>query len=228
MGGFDIADFASKLIIYMVVWLFAVSAHEAAHAWMSLKYGDDTAYLLGRVTLNPVPHIDPLGTLILPIIGFLVTYSPAAAAFPLIMWGKPTPVNPLRWRNKDTANVMVSLAGIAVNIIIAVTTAIIIWILTSYNVFTRESISTGMTQILWTLLVSTVTLNVGLAIFNLLPLPPLDGGMALRSFLPKSFEPVYELIETYGFLILIVLMYMGVLSLIIAPIRNLIVNILLP
>jgi Zn-dependent protease len=226
--GFDLADFASKLIIYMVVWLFAVSAHEAAHAWMSLKYGDDTAYLLGRVTLNPVPHIDPLGTLILPIIGFLVTYSPAAAAFPLIMWGKPTPVNPLRWRKKDQANVMVSLAGIGVNMIIAVTTAIIIWALSSYHVFTRESIATGMTQILWTLLVSTVTLNVGLAIFNLLPLPPLDGGMALRSFLPRSFEPVYELIETYGFLILIVLMYMGILSLNIAPIRNFIVNILLP
>ena len=210
----------------MVVWLFAVSAHEAAHAWMSLKYGDDTAYLLGRVTLNPVPHIDPLGTLILPIVGFLLTYSPAAAAFPLIMWGKPTPVNPLRWRKKDQANVMVSLAGIAVNMIIAITVAFIIWILSAYKFFTPENTQTGITAPIWTLLVSTVVLNVGLAIFNLLPLPPLDGGMALRSFLPKSFEPVYELIETYGFLILIVLMYMGILSLIIVPVRNLILNIL--
>lgn len=226
MGSFDVADFFSKLIIYMVVWLFAVSAHEAAHAWMSLKYGDDTAYLLGRVTLNPIPHIDPLGTLILPIVGFLLTYSPAAAAFPLIMWGKPTPVNPLRWRKKDQANVMVSLAGIGVNLIIATVTAVIIRVLIAYNVFTRENIEVGITAPIWTLLVSTVILNVGLAIFNLLPLPPLDGGMALRSFLPKSFEPVYELIETYGFLILIVLMYMGVLSLIIVPLRNLVLNIL--
>ena len=74
MGNFDIADFASQLIIYMVVWIFAVSAHEAAHAWTSYKFGDDTAYMLGRVTLNPVPHIDPIGTLLLPIIGFLVGY----------------------------------------------------------------------------------------------------------------------------------------------------------
>ena len=226
MGSFDVADFFSKLIIYMVVWLFAVSAHEAAHAWMSLKYGDDTAYLLGRVTLNPIPHIDPIGTLILPIVGFLVTYSPAAAAFPLIMWGKPTPVNPLRWRKKDQANVMVSLAGIGVNMIIAITTAVLIIVLVKNNVFTRETIETGITAPLWTLLVSTVILNVGLAVFNLLPLPPLDGSRALQSFAPRSWEPVFELLETYGFLILFVLMYMGIIALITAPLRNLILNIL--
>ena len=81
MGNFDIADFLSKLVIYMVVWLFAVSAHEAAHAWMSLKFGDDTAERLGRVTLNPIPHIDPLGTFILPIVAFIASYSPTAAGF---------------------------------------------------------------------------------------------------------------------------------------------------
>ncbi len=75
MGSIDIADFISKLIIYMIVWLFAVSAHEAAHAWMSLKFGDDTAEKLGRVTLNPIPHIDPIGTMLLPIIGFVVGYA---------------------------------------------------------------------------------------------------------------------------------------------------------
>src|SRR5215210_6925932 len=101
MGSFDIADFAAKLVIFMVVWIFAVSAHEAAHAWTSYKFGDDTAFRLGRVTLNPLPHIDPIGTLILPIIGFVAGYSPNIGAVPLIMWGKPTPVNPLKWRNKD-------------------------------------------------------------------------------------------------------------------------------
>src|SRR5205085_2974806 len=112
MGSVDIGQFVSSLVIYMVVWIFAVSAHEAAHAWMSLKFGDDTAYRLGRVTLNPIPHIDPIGTLILPLIGFLVSYG-SASNFPLIAWGKPTPVNPLKWRKKDLANVCVSLAGIA-------------------------------------------------------------------------------------------------------------------
>jgi len=227
MGGFDIADFASTLIIYMVVWLFAVSAHEAAHAWMSLKYGDDTAYLLGRVTLNPIPHIDPIGTLILPIVGFLMSYSSGGVGVPLIMWGKPTPVNPLRWRKKDQANVMVSLAGIATNLIIAITVSFIIKLLAAVGFLTNESINTGITAPIWKLLVNTVVLNVGLAIFNLLPFPPLDGSRALQSFLPKSAEPLFEMLETYGFLILLVLMQLGVIGFLVGPIRNLILYLLL-
>lgn len=225
MGSFDIADFASKLIIYMVVWIFAVSAHEAAHAWTSLKFGDDTAYRLGRVTLNPIPHIDPIGTLILPIIGFLVSYG-GAANFPLIAWGKPTPVNPLKWRKKDLANVCVSLAGIATNLIIATVTTIILRVLIAYNLFTTENIEKGITAPIFTLLISTIMLNVGLAVFNLLPFPPLDGSRALQSFLPKSFEPVFDLLETYGFLILIVLMQMGIIRFIVAPLQSLIISIL--
>src|SRR5687768_15174201 len=101
----------------MVVLLLAISAHEAAHAWMSYKFGDDTARLLGRITLNPVAHTDPIGTLLIPIVMFI--FGSVGAFIPLIGWGKPTPVNPLRWRNKDLANVMVSLAGIMANIFIA-------------------------------------------------------------------------------------------------------------
>src|SRR5215204_7391405 len=110
-----------QLIIYMVVLLLAISAHEAAHAWMSSKFGDDTARLLGRVTLNPVAHTDPIGTLLIPMAMFIFSHigSPLAA-IPLLGWGKPTPVNPLRWRNKDLANIMVSLAGILANIILAI------------------------------------------------------------------------------------------------------------
>src|SRR3954467_7257958 len=94
-----------QLIIYMVVLVFAISAHEAAHAWMSNKFGDDTARLLGRVTLNPIAHTDPIGTLLIPIVGFIFGAVSGGGTFPLIGWGKPTPVNPLRWRNKDVANV---------------------------------------------------------------------------------------------------------------------------
>ncbi|HEU4770368.1 MAG TPA: site-2 protease family protein, partial [Pyrinomonadaceae bacterium] len=90
-----------RLVIYMVVLLLAISAHEAAHAWMSNRFGDDTARLLGRVTLNPNAHIDPIGTLLIPIVMFI--FSSAGVFIPLIGWGKPTPVNPLRWRNKDLA-----------------------------------------------------------------------------------------------------------------------------
>ena len=217
--GFDVADFLSKLVIYMVVWIFSVSAHEFGHAWTSYKFGDDTAYNQGRVTLNPVPHIDPIGTLLLPIIGFLISYS-SAGNFPLIAWGKPTPVNPLKWRNKDAANVCVSIAGIVINLFIAVVATIIIKILASQGVITRESLTDGgMIFIFYIFLMSMIYMNVGLAIFNLLPFPPLDGSKVLQTFLPRSFEPLFDILETYGFLILLVLVQLGIIRLIVVPLN---------
>jgi Zn-dependent protease len=225
MNDFDIAQFVSQLVIYLVVWIFAVSLHEAAHAWMSLKFGDDTAYQLGRVTVNPIPHIDPIGTLILPILGFILSYA-SAFNFPLIAWGKPTPVNPLKWRNKDLANVMVSIAGIAVNLIIAIVAAVIIKILIASQVITEENFRVGLVSVLFNFLYTMVLMNVGLAIFNLLPFPPLDGSKVLQTFLPRSFEPVFEILETYGFLILLVLLQLGIIRMIVVPLNNLVLSLL--
>src|SRR5262245_12347741 len=114
----------------MVVLLLAISAHEAAHAWMSYRFGDDTARLLGRITLNPVAHTDPVRTMLIAIGGFLVgALAGPGVRIPLIGWGKPTPVNPLRWRNKDLANVMVSAAGIMANLFIAIIGFVILKVL---------------------------------------------------------------------------------------------------
>jgi Zn-dependent protease len=223
--GFDFANFFSMLIIYMVVWIFSVSAHEFGHAWTSLKFGDDTAERLGRVTLNPIPHIDPVGTLLLPIIGFLISFT-SAGNFPLIAWGKPTPVNPLKWRNKDTANVCVSIAGIVINLIIAIVAAIAIKILVSQQIITRENVDIGMMSVIFNFLYILVLMNVGLAIFNLLPFPPLDGSKVLQTFLPKSFEPIFEILETYGFLILLVLVQLGVIRFIVSPINHFVLQLL--
>jgi Zn-dependent protease len=225
MNDFDIAQFVSQLVIYMVVWIFAVSLHEAAHAWVSYKFGDDTAYRLGRVTVNPIPHIDPIGTLILPILGFVLSYT-SAFNFPLIAWGKPTPVNPLKWRNKDVANVMVSLAGIVINLIIAIVAAVIIKILIASQVITEENFRVGLVSVLFNFLYTMVLMNVGLAIFNLLPFPPLDGSKVLQTFLPRSFEPLFDILETYGFLILLVLLQLGIIRMIVVPLNNLVLSLL--
>lgn len=208
------------LIIYMVVLLLAISAHEAAHAWMSDRFGDDTARLLGRVTLNPVAHTDPIGTLLIPIVNFLIGASGGAGGFFLIGWGKPTPVNPLRWRQKDLANVMVSIAGILANILIAIIAFTILKVL----IVTRlgYSIPDGMQEPVLLLLTNMLSMNISLAVFNLLPFPPLDGSKVLETFLPPSMQPLYEILEQYGFLILMMLMYMGVFSAIITPILNIV------
>lgn len=198
----------------MVVLLLAISAHEAAHAWMSYRFGDDTAYLLGRVTLNPVAHTDPIGTLLIPIVGFIV--AAAGGNFFLIGWGKPTPVNPLRWRQKDLANVMVSIAGILANLLIATAAFIIIKVLRVNGMW--FTMSEGIREPVQILLDLMLRMNISLAVFNLLPFPPLDGSKVLETFLPESMQPVLATLEQYGYLILMGLMYLGVFGAIIYPI----------
>ena len=201
----------------MVVLLLAISAHEAAHAWMSYKFGDDTARLLGRVTLNPVAHTDPIGTLLIPIVGFIFgSVGGPVASIPLIGWGKPTPVNPLRWRNKDLANVMVSIAGILANLILAIIgfTILKVILMTGGGSQIPESLQEPVGIFLRDMLV----MNISLAVFNLLPFPPLDGSKVLDTFLPASMRPVMDLLEQYGFIILMLLIYVGVLNAIITPV----------
>ena len=231
------ADFqVGQLIIYIVVLLLAISAHEAAHAWMSYKFGDDTAYLLGRVTLNPVAHTDPVGTLLIPIISFIA--ASAGSAIPLIGWGKPTPVNPLRWRDKDRANVMVSLAGIMANTAIAIGALLIIKILQATGLFsTGEMLRLTGSLIMGTmpenfaepvalLLYMALVMNASLAVFNLMPFPPLDGSKVLETFLPESMQPVLATLEQYGYLILMAAVYFGLFRLIFTPV-DILIDILL-
>src|ERR1044071_2477599 len=209
----------------MVVLLLAISAHEAAHAWMSHRFGDDTAYLLGRITLNPVAHTDPIGTLLIPIVGFIFgSVGGPVASIPLIGWGKPTPVNPLRWRNKDLANVMVSIAGILANLILAIIgfTILKIILMTGGGSQLPESLQEPIGIFLRDMLI----MNISLAVFNLLPFPPLDGSKVLDTFLPASLRPVMELLEQYGFILLMLLIYAGVLNAIISPVIRVVVYLL--
>lgn len=217
MGDIYLADLVGNLVIYMVVLLLAVSAHEAAHAWTSYKYGDDTAYLLGRVTLNPVKHTDPIGTLLLPILSFIFgAIGGALGSIPLIGWGKPTPVNPRKWTKYKQANVMVSIAGVLANLILLTIGIIAAKVLMSQG-FTAYDFFGASQNPLAILVGNMMTLNLSLFVFNLLPFPPLDGSKILSTFLPSSFQPTLDLLEQYGFLILMFLIYIGVFRLIITP-----------
>jgi Zn-dependent protease len=222
------SNLVGQLIIYLVVLLLAISAHEAAHAWMSYKFGDDTAYLLGRVTLNPVAHTDPIGTLLIPIVNFIGAVG-MGVFIPLIGWGKPTPVNPLRWRNKDLANVMVSLAGIMANLLLAVIGFTILKICLHTGMIGLGFVGRfgSFEDAAFMLLMQILTMNLSLAIFNLLPVPPLDGSKVLYTFLPASAQPTLEALEQFSFIILIGLMYLGVVRAIMAPVMRLVEVLLL-
>lgn len=219
------SDLIPQLLIYMIVLLFAISAHEAAHAWMSNRFGDDTARLLGRITLNPAAHIDPIGTLLIPVVGFILgNIGGPVANIPLIGWGKPTPVNPLRWRNKDLANVMVSAAGILANLFIAICAFTIFKIILMTG---GASIPESLIEPVLLFLRFFLTMNLSLAIFNLLPFPPLDGSKILETFLPASMQPTLAFLEQFGFVILMVLIYMGFFSAIMNPVMRVVAYLLL-
>jgi Zn-dependent protease len=221
MGDLNIAELVSNLVIYMVVLLLAISSHEAGHAWMSYKYGDDTAFMLGRVTLNPVKHTDPVGTLLIPILSFIFgAIGGALGAIPLIGWGKPTPVNPSKWTKYKQANVMVSIAGILANLILAIAGFVILKSMLYFGVFDDEAFRAGIGKPILTFFYYLIFMNVSLAIFNLLPFPPLDGSKVLATFLPASAQPTLALLEQYGFLILMALLYMGVIGAIMAPVSR--------
>jgi Zn-dependent protease len=185
------------LIIGLLVLIVSLSVHEAAHAWSASQLGDDTAKRLGRVTLNPVAHVDPIGTLLLPLVAM-------ASGAPLIGWAKPTPVNARNLRKPRRDQILVTAAGPVSNLVIAVVAA--------------AALRAGASgEWLGMLVVEALTLNVLLAVFNMLPLPPLDGGQILMALLPPRVAVRLGFLYQYGFLILMGLLLTGALWYLIGP-----------
>jgi Zn-dependent protease len=215
-------DFGN-LIIWFIVLLFSLSFHEAAHAWTSEKFGDSTGRYQGRITLNPIAHIDPFGTILFPIIS-------ALSGIPLLGWAKPVQTNPLLWRDKTKANICVSAAGPISNFILAAATFIVIKSLITIGlVYPRGGYYTlieplaeqgGFLAPLSVFLSIMLLLNISLGVFNLIPVPPLDGSHVLEELLPASMSEAYAQIQPYGFLLLYGLMFLGVFSAIFIPVYN--------
>ncbi|HVG29244.1 MAG TPA: site-2 protease family protein [Pyrinomonadaceae bacterium] len=202
-----------EFVLFMVALIFSLSLHEMMHAWMSDRFGDDLARHQGRISLNPVTHVDPIGTLLFPAIAF---FTGAA----LLGWARPTPVNPLAWRNKRVANFWVSIAGVLGNFTIALVVGIIIRVLYSTGVLTinhglvpANPDSTLMEGVA-ALLSVFFQMNVGLGVFNLFPIPPLDGSKILESILPERFESALQSLNQFGFMLLFVALFTGVFSVI--------------
>ncbi len=179
-----------NIVFEIIAFLFAISIHESAHAWMASRLGDPTARMLGRVTLNPVAHIDPVGTILLPAIALFFH-------FPMIGWAKPTPVDPRNFRNPMRDDILTSVAGPASNLLVAVVSIIALRIMLMFS----PGLS-GVAEPLGALMLASMAINVLLMVFNLIPVPPLDGSHVLRHLLPDGARRIYDTVGMFGLLIL--------------------------
>ncbi len=218
------------ILFQLIVFLFAISIHESAHAWMANRCGDPTARMLGRITLNPIKHIDPVGTILMPIIA-------AIAHIPVIGWAKPTPVDPRNFKNPVRDDILTAVVGPISNFVVAAGATLVLIVIKHSSAFGSQVVF-GLPQG-WVSLQSDsllvpfcffiyelLLINVVLAVFNLIPVPPLDGSHVIRHFLPESIGKVYDMAGWIG---LLALVYLGggLLSALISPFLNFFNSILL-
>jgi Zn-dependent protease len=218
------------ILFQLIVFLFAISIHESAHAWMANRCGDPTARMLGRITLNPIKHIDLFGTILLPVICII-------AHIPVLGWAKPTPVDPRNFRNLVRDDILTSVVGPISNFLVASCATVLLIVVKLVSPMGAQIVdgipfgfippqATSFLVPFCMLMYSLLVINVVLAVFNLIPVPPLDGSHVLRHFMPESARRTYDAVGWFG---LLALVYFGggILNALLSPFLNFFTFILL-
>src|ERR1700690_520876 len=214
-----------NILFQWIAFVFAISVHESAHAWMANLRGDPTAKMLGRITLNPLKHIDPVGTVLLPLIAMLTH-------LPVLGWAKPTPVNPNNFKNPVLDDILTSVVGPLSNFAVVLGTVGALGLIALVSPLGRSIIrlipvvypehldllisqTNSVLMPITLLLYDLAIINIVLAVFNLIPVPPLDGSHVLRHFLPAPLQKAYDTLGLFG---LLALVYFGVFGRLIYPV----------
>ena len=218
----DFASIARQILISALPVLVAITFHEVSHGLVAYKLGDPTAKMLGRLTLNPIAHIDIFGTVLLPLMLIVLTNGQFVFGY-----AKPVPINPMNFKNPRKDMAISASAGPVTNLILAVFSVLILkGILAPLALILPAVAGETFLKPLFMIFTSSVVINVVLAAFNMIPVPPLDGGRVLVGMLPYKHAVSFSKIEPYGFIIVLIMIYTGIANYIIMPVITLLLNLL--